>query len=127
MTKPLLEVNDVPAIHYWVRALRDCPRVAPSNRTTHITCNQDNLDEFANWARDPLRSSGFDGRNLINNGVDSTMPRTGAARDLLFAIENALGRGGGRGSSAPPCSRAFSRAHAFHFVVHFISSIRRST
>lgn len=91
VTKPLLEVNDVPAIHYWVRALKDCPRVAPCNRTTHIVCNQDSVDEFENWARDPLKSSGFDGRHLINNGVDSTMPRPGAARDLLYAIENVLG------------------------------------
>jgi hypothetical protein len=42
-TAPLLEINDVPAIHYWVRALKDCPRLGPSNRTTHIVCNHDNV------------------------------------------------------------------------------------
>ena len=91
VTKPLLEVNDVPAIHYWVRSLRECARVQPSTRTTYIMCNQDNVDEFENWARDPLKSSGFDGAHLINNGVTSDQPRRGNARDLLHAIETTLG------------------------------------
>jgi hypothetical protein len=49
------------------------------------------LDEYENWARDPMKSSGFDGRNLINNGAVASAPRTGSARDILFAIENAIG------------------------------------
>jgi len=91
VTKPLLEVNDVSAINYWVRALKQCPRVAPSNRCTYVVCNQDNVDEFQNWARQPMKCDGFNPKNLLNNGVTSEQGHTGVAADLLFAIETALG------------------------------------
>jgi len=65
--------------------------VAPSNRTTYVVCNEDNADEFANWSRDPRKCAGFNPDNLINNGATHSRQHTGVARDLLFAIDNALG------------------------------------
>ena len=59
VTKPLMEVSDVPVINYWLRGLKDCARLQPVNKTTFVVCNEDNVDEFENWASDPRKSLGF--------------------------------------------------------------------
>lgn len=86
VTKPLMEVSDVPVINYWLRGLKDCARLQPVNKTTFVVCNEDNVDEFENWASDPRKSLGFKAAHIINNGCTGT-ERSGVAADLAFAID----------------------------------------
>jgi len=86
VTKPLMEVADVPVINYWLRGLKNCARLQPVNKTTFVMCNEDNVDEFENWASDPKKSFGFKNAHIINNGYSGT-ERSGVAADLAMAID----------------------------------------
>lgn len=87
VTKPLLEVADVPVINYWMLALKQCPRLNPIKHKVYIVTNADNYDEFVAWAEDPKKSvGGFPVANIINNEC-SGRERLGILGDLDFFLK----------------------------------------
>jgi len=87
VTRGLLQINDIPVINYWLLAISKCPRLMPYTKKVHIVTNEDNHDEWVNWATTKQRSlGGFPVENLICNGT-SGHDRPGTARDIATYIE----------------------------------------
>ena len=51
VTKGLLDLARVPVINHWLLALKGSTRLAPLEESVYIVCNDDNQDEFRDWAR----------------------------------------------------------------------------
>lgn len=45
VTKPLVVVNGVPVINYWLTQLRKSPRLLPVEQSVYIICNEANREE----------------------------------------------------------------------------------
>ena len=92
VTRPLLEVAGVPALEWWLRALRRCPHTSDVS-DIHVIANQENVIEYVNWTLDenPAKCGGFDRGNVVNDGAAPDGARRGPAGDLLAALENAIG------------------------------------
>ena len=92
VTRPLLEVAGVPALEWWLRALRRCPHTSDVS-DVHVIANQENATEYVNWTLDenPAKCGGFDRGNVVNDGAAPDGARAGPAGDLLAALENAIG------------------------------------
>lgn len=92
VTRPLLEVAGVPALEWWLRALRRCPHTSDVS-DIHVIANQENVIEYVNWTldEDPAKCGGFDRGNVVNDGAAPDGARAGPAGDLLAALENAIG------------------------------------
>ena len=92
VTRPLLEVAGVPALEWWLRALRRCPHTSDVS-DVHVIANQENATEYVNWTLDenPETCGGFDRGNVINDGAAPDGARAGPAGDLLAALERAIG------------------------------------
>ena len=92
VTRPLLEVAGVPALEWWLRALRRCPHTSDVS-DVHVIANQENATEYVHWTLDenPETCGGFDRGNVINDGAAPDGARAGPAGDLLAALERAIG------------------------------------
>eukprot|EP00959_Pyramimonas_sp_CCMP1952_P338181 7082113-Pyramimonas_sp.AAC.1 len=87
VTKALLSVASTPLITYWKRACEDTPRCLPIDQKVFILCNDDNHDEYVNWAQCRERSEGgFPVQNIISNGTSGSQ-RNGIASDIACFVE----------------------------------------
>jgi hypothetical protein len=99
-TRPLLALGPDGAcpLDRWVAALSACPATSDLN-DAFIVANKDNVNEFVAWSvgdGDGVRDENLANQkihrgNVLCNDCALGDARAGPARDLLFAVETALG------------------------------------
>ena len=96
-TRPLLalgpDVNAACPLDRWVAALVACPATSDLN-DAFIVANKDNVNEFVAWSvgdGDQSNNQKIHRGNVLCNERALGDARAGPARDLLFAVETALG------------------------------------
>ena len=96
-TRPLLPLgpDGSSPIDRWMEALASCEETSDLN-DAFVIANKDNLNEFVAWSvgdGDATNESSkrLDRGNVVCNDLSVDDARAGPARDLLFAVETALG------------------------------------
>lgn len=87
VAKALISVAGVPVINYWLAAAQNCSRLTPLKDKVYIVCNNDNIEDFQNWAKSTAASGGFPVANIFNNGISGD-ERRGPLLDLVAAIKH---------------------------------------
>ncbi|KAF5826518.1 hypothetical protein DUNSADRAFT_2830 [Dunaliella salina] len=83
-----MEVGGEPVVNWWLKSLRDCPRLLPvSGKVTIVTSPSTHAD-YTEWANNRrLSLGGFEGRVLANPEAIDGAPM----QDLLFALQQVPG------------------------------------
>lgn len=93
VTKPLLEIYDVPVMDVWVHHFEECTRMAPLRKKLTILTNEYNHLEFKTWAADERRCSvrgGLPLESVVSNGQTGSAAK-GVVQDLAkFIAENGI-------------------------------------
>ena len=98
-TRPLLALgpDGSSPLDRWVEALARCPATCDLN-DAFVIANKDNVNDFVAWSvgdgdGDGDASSRLDRGNVLCDERSANEARAKPARDLLFAVETALGEG----------------------------------
>ena len=88
VTKGLLDLSRTPVINHWLLALKGSTRLAPLEESVYIVCNDDNQDEFRDWAQQVSTKDIIDipPDHIVSNGFSKGGERQSKILDVADVL-----------------------------------------